>query len=323
MKKRIFWLGLLISALFLYLALSKIDFAKLPQVFKGLDLLYIFLALAISFLGWIVRSMRWYVLISPQKKVPLISLFSATCVGLAANNIFPFRGGDLAQAYFLGHREKISKSLVFSTVLMERLIDLFLLFLLFVFASFFFVMPVQVKGLSLAIILAGVVGSVLVLVHFNEKIERLGGRILSIFSKGLAEKFSNLFRNFITGFQVFRHRRLVIQIGVSSLLLWLIYITTTYILFFSFHLNLTFIAAIFFLAVTAVSVMIPSSPGYIGTWEFFGTTALGLLSVGKELALGFTLMHHAFSFIPITLLGLVFFVKEKVSLREIKTEIAS
>jgi hypothetical protein len=270
-------------------------------------------------LGLFVRSIRWCYLLLPQKKVPLFSLVSATCVGQAANNLFPFRFGDLVQAYFLGRKEKISKSTVFSTVVLERLTDLIFLISIFFIISFFFVLPKEINIFALVIVIFGLAVFFTFLLKFEKQTEKLGKKIISFFSVKLAERSVQLFNSFVSGFKVLRQGHLLLKIFFISFILWFIYISGVYVMFFAFNMKLPFSAAMFFLGIVGVSVTIPSSPGYIGTWEFFGVLALSFYKINKELALSFTLTHHFFNFLLVTLLGLFFILKESISLQEIKS----
>lgn len=247
---------------------------------------------------------------------------SATCVGQAANNLFPFRVGDLIQAYFLGRKEKISKSTVFSTVVLERLADLIFLILIFFIISFFFVLPKQINIFALIVATFSLVIFFVLVLKFEKQTEELSRKLLSFFSKKLAERFFQFFRSFVSGFKVLRQGHLLLRVILISLVLWFIYILTVYVMFFAFQISLPFSAAMFFLAIVGVSVTIPSSPGYVGTWEFFGVMALSFYQINKELALSFTLVHHLLNFIWVTLLGIFFILRESISLREIKNGLA-
>jgi len=321
-KRKVFWLGILISVIFLVLVFYKINFKEFFFALKKVNFFYVFLALLISLSTLFIRSIRWYYLLYPQKKVALLNLISATCVGLAMNNLFPFRLGDLIQAYFLGRKEKMSRSAIFSTVVLERFTDLIFLISIFFIVSFFFALPKQVNITVLVIFILGLVTFFIFLIRFQEKSEKFGQKIISFFSRKFAERFVQLFHSFISGFKVLRQGHLLLRVFFISFILWFVYILTVYVMFFAFGINLPFSAAMFFLAIVGISVTIPSSPGYVGTWEFFGVLALSFYQINKELALSFTLVHHLLSLIEITLLGLFFILKESISFQEIKTGLA-
>ncbi len=58
-------------------------------------------------------------------------------------------------------------------------------------------------------------------------------------------------------------------------------------------------------AVLNLGSAVPSSPGYVGTYEWLGVASLGLLDVGHEQALAFTILVHAAWYVPTTLFGAV------------------
>jgi len=51
--------------------------------------------------------------------------------------------------------------------------------------------------------------------------------------------------------------------------------------------------------------VVPSSPGYIGVFEYITVVALSLFGVDKESALGYALVLHALSYLVVAVLGLV------------------
>jgi uncharacterized membrane protein YbhN (UPF0104 family) len=73
------------------------------------------------------------------------------------------------------------------------------------------------------------------------------------------------------------------------------------------------------LSVINLGLIIPSSPGYIGTYQFLCVIALSTFSVNKETALSFSIIHHALWYLPLTLLGMVFLWREKLNLANLRT----
>jgi uncharacterized membrane protein YbhN (UPF0104 family) len=71
-----------------------------------------------------------------------------------------------------------------------------------------------------------------------------------------------------------------------------------------------------------LGIMIPSGPGYVGTQEFFGTAALGVVGANAERALAFVLLAHAVQDSLVTGLGLIFFAREQLSPRDLRPALA-
>ena len=86
---------------------------------------YLILLLA-AFLLWSsvwLRGVRWKFLF-PEKNSPSISsLYKAEMIGYFGNNVLPLRLGELLRSYIVGKEHSLSKSFVFGTVILERLMD--------------------------------------------------------------------------------------------------------------------------------------------------------------------------------------------------------
>ncbi len=313
--------GILISVIFIYLALRKVDVNLLILSFKKAKYSYILYAFIVTFITFIVRSYRWKFILNSEKNIRLYSLFSATCIGLMSNNILPFRMGDIAQVFSLGKRENLSKSYVFSTIILERLFDLLMLLVLFGFSIFFISASVSFKGIKFAIILciAGILG-ISLFIKYIKLIEPFIVRIIGKYSSGYATKVSYWVKSFTSGFRVLRQGRVLIIIIFLSIFLWIIYGFILYLTFISFEINLPFTNTLFVLTLIAISVMIPSSPGYIGTWEYFGVMALGILAIDSSKALSCVFLYHMTQYLPVILIGLLCLAREGISLKDIRAD---
>ena len=68
-------------------------------------------------------------------------------------------------------------------------------------------------------------------------------------------------------------------------------------------IELSVVEAIFLTAVINLGVAIPSSPGFIGTYQWLGVTALSHFDVATEQALAFAILMHAVWYVPTTVVG--------------------
>lgn len=134
-------IGVLLSALFLYLAFREADAGALAAGLRTADLADIFLAVAPLYLGYAVRTLLWQKIISVSKKVDFFSAFSSLIIGFFANNVLPGRAGEFIRAYILGAREDMRTTFVLGTITVERLFDVITLLLFLIFPAFLFPMP--------------------------------------------------------------------------------------------------------------------------------------------------------------------------------------
>jgi glycosyltransferase 2 family protein len=319
-KKAIqFVAGLLISAIFLFLVLRKVNLSEVLAAIKNAEYIYVIYAILLTILGLINRTFRWRYLLNQPRKISTYNLFVATCIGLMSNNILPFRLGDFVQAYFLGRKEKIGKTFIFSTVMLERLFDLVTLLAFFGLASLLVTVSGQIKGIKYviwAVFLA--IAGVILFLEYGKKTEVFFKKVVGYFSVPLAAKVSGWVDSFICGFQVIQHGKSLVKIILFSLSGWIINISVLWAVLAAFHIHQPFPVVTFVITIIMISVMIPSSPGFIGTWEYFGVLALGFFNIDKNLALSCILIHHMSQYFMISALGLFFLAKEGMSIKEVE-----
>jgi uncharacterized membrane protein YbhN (UPF0104 family) len=81
-------------------------------------------------------------------------------------------------------------------------------------------------------------------------------------------------------------------------------------------------AIILAVVIVNLGIMIPSGPGYVGTQEFFGTTALAWVRANPPAALALIVVSHVVQYTLVTGLGLVFFAREQLSPRDLRPALA-
>ena len=64
--------------------------------------------------------------------------------------------------------------------------------------------------------------------------------------------------------------------------------------------------------------IVPSGPGYVGTFDAAGIGILSALGVSQGLATSYTLVLHAVLWLPVTLLGAFFMLREGLKWNDFK-----
>ena len=137
LKSRGFWIGILVSAVFVGLFVRSTDFAEVKRAFEEANYWWVIASLPVYFLGLWLRTIRWQYLLRPVKRVTALRLYPVVIVGLMANNLMPARTGEIVRAYVLGVRERVSKSSALGTIAVDRLFDgLTLVPMMFIVALF-------------------------------------------------------------------------------------------------------------------------------------------------------------------------------------------
>lgn len=321
-----FWVGIVISIIFLYLFFRKVDFYELWRSLKGVNYLYIIPIIMLMPVMFFVRAERWRCLLIPIRNIGIPSLFSATIIGFAANNILPARIGEIVRAYVIGRKENISKSSALATIIVERFFDglMVILFILLIIAfPPFQEVEIMRKLKSAAFLLSGIfVGGIIsmIFLKYNTAIALRWARfLLSPIPHRFSEKILGILQSFADGLGVIGKGWYIFLIFIYSLIIWFLAVMVAYILLPAFSLKgLPIMAAIFIQVAIAFGVAVPSAPGYVGTFHFACATGLGLLGVDSYTARSFAIVMWAVSIIPVTVVGLFFIWRENLSLKEIK-----
>jgi len=319
--------SILFALLFLYLAFRGSDFQKLKSSLEGANYLWALLLIPCLFISNIFRALRWRYLLDPIKRnISFRNLFSSLMIGYMVNNALP-RVGEIVRPYNLGRLEHISKSAVFGTVLVERILDL-LSFLLCLAVIFFFYRDSLAQAFpwlgGASIILSVVTVGAFVLFAFL-----LGRRDLALqwvhrftrpFSPASSRKVENLVHSFLDGFLIIREPRQYLMIVVQTIIIWFWYALMMYIPFFAFGMvgdySLNFGVAVVIMVISAIGFIIPV-PGATGTYHWITRECLvRLFGVNVEVALSYATVTHLLGFVSVTVVGLLYFLRDHLRFSE-------
>jgi len=313
-------IGILISILFMYLAFRNVDFSQMVKAFKKTNYWYMIPALGLLFFSHWLRALRWRYLLAPIQTVKLTPLFSALMIGYMANTFLPAHLGEFLRAYVLGKRCKAPASAVFGTVVVERIIDVFAL--IFIMGLTFVVFPfpewVRKSGYITFIFAIGLLLTLVLMKQHRETSLRILAKILKPFPQKFSTKLDELLHTFldgVVGLKNWRHYAIMI---VLSVIIWICYGAILQICFYAFsfitNYNLPWTTAMVVLVITTISIIVPSSPGYVGTYHYLCQLSLALFAIPASEALSFAFVAHFLSFFPILLVGLFFASMEKITL---------
>ena len=124
---------------------------------------YIFVAFITTFVTFILRSLRWKILLDSPKDLELQKYISTTHIGYFLNNILPFRAGDLGRAQLLSNQSKeIRFSFLVGSLVAEKIIDLWIIGFFSIFIIFSGYQDVLGFKFSLIILLLYIITSTII-----------------------------------------------------------------------------------------------------------------------------------------------------------------
>ena len=321
--------GILVSLLFLYLAVRKITWSDLWELFRQGNYLYLIPAvLIIVAVSW-VRAWRWRLLMYPNHHLPLPRIFSFVNIGYFFNNIFPAKAGELIRAYLAGRMISGGIGQSLSTLLVERLLDVLATVFILVILIPFVTLPSWAArgGLLFGVAAVAAAVTLVVLSRFGSRgvdwLWRYLGKIPLIRSPKVSGPLKRAAQNLVNGFGVLTERKVLPGALVGTFLVWLGYALLNYTLMAVFRMTgeLPFASALLVLCTTGFSMVIPSSPGAMGVFEWAGVQALAVYAVAESQAFGYMLGLHLFTNIVLIALGLVGLLSEGLSASSLRASV--
>jgi glycosyltransferase 2 family protein len=320
MKRWQLWLGLLISLAFMYWTLVGLDLPKLWQVIKSANYWWLIPGVAVYFIGVWARAWRWHYLLLPVKPIPTRTLFPVTCIGYFGNNVFPARLGEVLRAFVLYEDKQVPVSASLATIIVERVFD-GVVMLGFVFinlselatltVSSGFVGSIRTLALAGTGIFLGVLVLFLAAAMFPDRTERLISQINNrLIPERYRQKVLGISSRFLGGLAALRSPRAVLMIFLTSIVIWLLETAKYWFVMHAFPFEVSFFALMLMNGIVNLATTLPSAPGYIGTFDKPGIAVLSAYGVDAAVAAAYTFVLHAALWLPITLLGGYYMLRE-------------
>ena len=320
MKRWQLWLGILISAVLLYLALRGLQLDKVWESLKSARYIWLLPGIAVYFIGVWVRSWRWHYMLRPLKKIPTRTMFPIVTIGYMGNNIYPARAGEVLRAVILKQRENVPVSASLATVIVERIFD-GVVMLAFVFLNLGELAKLQTNSGIVgniqqvafwgAIVFIGALAVFLLAAMFPQVTEKIVAWMIQKFlPERFREKVSQVAIRFLTGLESLRSPQEALMIFFTSFLIWLLETGKYWFVMHAFDFEVSFFALMLMNGIVNLATTIPSAPGYLGTFDAPGIALLSAYGVPPEMATGYTLVLHAALWFPITALGAFYYFRQ-------------
>jgi len=284
-------IGIGISVGAAWILLRSVDVGAAVEVLGRADLAAVGLMVVTVFIDVAARGARWRALLAPIRRLPYPRVLGYTYLGYLANNVLPARLGELVRSHALGEGEGLSRPTVLGTVVVERIVDTVIVVGLAALA----VVILGIGGVvSTAVVLgAAFVGVLVVGLIVATLSHRLPGadRVTAV-----AERFPrvlDLGRRLRDGLAVVSRPGTVARALLLSALAWAFSIATFILAGSALGVELTPAQGALLSSGVALATIVPSGPGYLGTFEL---TAVGIATqfgVQRDAAFAMALLAHA------------------------------
>ncbi len=316
MNKRIAFLliGLLISVVSLYLAFKDFDLGQVWDAIGHVRLEFFAIMIVPYVLTFMTKVWRWRVMFHPdEKRVSRSLLFGALMISYIP---LPFRAGEVARGVVASSRSGIPAARVFSTIVVEKVLDILTL-LLFLGISLPFVgLPQELRTPALllgAVVLVATL-VLLALVLKPNMARKLISMVATRLPSRLGPRIETMGEQVLQGLAPLSNLPIATKLGLWSLATWGVNVVTVYLILLAFNVVVTPMAAVVLVVVTNLSMAIPSSPGSVGPYEAAVILVLTILGVPSQTAKSFALIYHFVGLVPVALLGIIAAIQQGVGM---------
>lgn len=322
------WVGIAVSIFFMVLLFRKIDFDQLILALATVDYRYILLAVLSTFTSYFLRAVRWHYLLIPEKRISLSSLYPATIIGYMANNLLPARLGEFVRAFVLAQREGLQTPTVFASLVIDRLFDGFTVLLILLITLFTLRLPqglsdasalLQTGGLVTLVLYAGVVFFLFLLKKQTMRTLAWMAILLKPLPQKISDRIIPLLGSFIGGIRMSSKGGHITAVLVSSLAVWIFCLIPIDLVLQGFGIHLPLAASMFILVLLVFAVMVPASPGFIGTYHYACFKGLSAFGIAESTAVSIALVLHGIGFFPVIIAGFYHLWQSKMSLSGLRS----
>ncbi|MCS6773803.1 MAG: flippase-like domain-containing protein [Thermoflexales bacterium] len=328
-RRWLFWVGVAVSAVFLYFALQGLHLDKLVEDLRRTNLAWLLPGIGAYFVSVGLRAMRWSCLLKSVTALTPQQLYSVVVIGYMGNNVYPARIGELLRAYILRRNYQTPIPSTLATILIERAMDSAVM-LGFVVAGLPAVAGLDAAverglallGAALVVALAGMIW----LAARAEAAGDLADRILDcLLPQRLSLPLQGVVHRFAQGAQSLRRPNDLAFVVATTVAVWLFETVKYWCVAQAFSLTLPINGLMLVNGLSNLFTILPGAPGAIGTFDAGGVLGMTALGVERSLAVAYVLVLHAVLWFPVTTLGLVLMVREGLrwtDLRQAETSAA-
>jgi uncharacterized protein (TIRG00374 family) len=320
-------IALAVSGVCVWLSMRHVSLAEMWGVLRSANYLGFAATMALTIFGFWVRAIRWRSLIAAPRRLSTDSLFSATMIGFMANNVLPFRLGEFVRPWALARRENLSKTTLLATIVVERAIDMLTLLTLLGVALAVHPITTTSDAARLlqqgALVLIALSVALTLFIVLLERSPRLAHGLVGLLTRPLPprprDRMQRLLDRFIEGLGLFRDLPRLAWVFLLSFGMFLVYALAIGVSLASLGLYgpVGPDGSLLMLVVTAIGIMVPSAPGYVGPLNVACVAGLALFKVSAGPAAAFSWFYLASQWLPITSVGLFYLNREGLSLRSL------
>ncbi len=312
--RRVNWgaiIGLLVSGVSLYIAVQNLQPHKVWLAFRQANYLWIVPAVALYLLALLARTARWKALLSSERSIPFRDLLPTMAMGRGANNIYPFRTGEIVRVLLLRQRNNISFPAGLASILVERVFDGLTMIMFLILAGLIGGIPAYLRyvvwialavfGAALAIIYALVLWPI----HVQRLVEWFIARLIP---HRFRPQVRDVAERFIYGFASIKSVLTLTLVLLFSISVWTAETISYHLLMnsFGFGADIDLHQLLLMSGAANLGTALPSGPGNLGTFDAPAILVLTQVGIPENTAISYQTLLHAVLWCTETFAGLGF-----------------
>jgi len=300
-----YWtVSILVSGVLLYGALRGVEWRRVWTVIAHADARYLAAATAVACWSFFLRSLRWRILLNAEGRLGVGAVFWANMSGYLGNSFLPARAGEVIRSVLISGRSGLSKTYVLTTALSERMMDAIALVL---FSSIVLLgvnpKPAWMQDISGGMTIAAAAGAlfVIVLPHSGGLMESMVKRIP--LPAAIRARLLGLLHQILLGVRAFHDWGRLAGFSALTVAIWASDTVGAMAGIRALGLHASFSAAVLLLAGMGLGSALPSTPGYVGVYQFAAVSILPLFGVPRDGAFAYSLVAQALSYVLVLAWG--------------------
>jgi len=303
-----FLLGLAISIFFLFVIFYNIEATQIKNNFLEVDLKLALFSVLIFFFGYSCRIQRWrLMLIKDNPDLQWRKCAGPLMASVACNNILPFRAGDFLRAFAFNRVLKIHAATSLATLLVERMLDLLVIFSFFVILLF----VLEINHTNFIIyggkfITIFIITLILLVLFFPSLLKPFFIYILYFMQKifpNLAKKILIELEKIFSALEYISKKTIMLKLLFWSVLAWAAEGFVFLLAALAMPAVTNYIASWLALCVGTLATVIPSTPGFVGTFDYFVVQAMTMYGNSLEAAAAYAFFVHFILWLPPIIVG--------------------
>jgi uncharacterized protein (TIRG00374 family) len=297
-------IALSLAGVLLYYSLRGIDWRQVWSTLATTRLDYVGGYVTVTTGSLFLRALRWRVLLQAGGPVRVPTAFWATCAGYFGNSFLPARAGELIRTMAIDAETGIGRTFILTTALSERIVDAITLVL--ISSLVLLTLPVRpgwyaTAARPFAILgIAGVLG-----IAILPRLERLWTYLLdrTPIPERFRGKLKHVLEQILYGLKAFHDtRRLLSFLGLTAVI-WFMDAVGTILGARSLDLDLNLAMSYLLLTGLGLGSALPSTPGYVGIYQYVAVTVLTPFGFNRAIVIAFTFLLQAAQYLSTAVWG--------------------